>query len=90
MAIINLGEERKVNNKLIGEKETRANYLAYAKMLGCEKEFVQIRDKFDGLLRNCTNEQERKDIGKLGVVEINKLFAFYKQLYVDGNIIEIK
>lgn len=87
---INLNEPRPVNNKIIGEKETRANHLNYAKMLGCEKEFLQLLSKYDNLLRNCTNEKERKDIGQIGAMEVHKLFAFYKQLYVNGRVIEMK
>lgn len=87
---INLEAPRHFNNKIEDEKTTRTNYLAYAKMLGCEKEYLQLINKYDGLLRNCSNQEERKDIGRLGALEVNRLFSFYKHLYVDGNVFNIK
>lgn len=41
---------------------------------GYEAELLQIYSKFDDLLKKCRNEKERKAIGVMGVLEINKLF----------------
>lgn len=40
---------------------------------GYETELLHIYAKYDDLLKNCRNEKERKAIGVMGVMEINKL-----------------
>ena len=55
------------------EKTYRANLMKEARLIGCEKELVLLFAKFDGLLRNCTNQEERKNIGMLGILEISRL-----------------
>lgn len=59
--------------KIIDEQTYRKSLLGEAKILGCEKELLQIFDKFDRLLKNCSNDEERKHIGSLGVLEVHKL-----------------
>lgn len=61
-------------------------------MLGCEKELLQIFDKYDRLLRNCRNDEERKHIGSLGVIEVHKLLdngdvGVGGSLTIDGEVV---
>lgn len=76
-----------VNNDVTHEKESRRRILRDARMLGCEKEASMIFDKYDKLLRNCTNDKERQDIGKMGVYEIFCLFGRGGELYVNGQLV---
>ena len=79
-----------VNNlksKVVGEKETRNNMLKHARLLGCEKEMQIIFAKYDNLLRNCTSEKERADIGKLGAVEVYRLLGGGGELYINGQLV---
>ena len=73
--------------EVMPEKQTRDKILAYAKRLGCFVEVKQLMDKYDGLLRRCTNESERKHIATIGVTEIHKLIGFRGGLSVGGELI---
>jgi hypothetical protein len=59
--------------KIVDEATYRKNLLNEAKIQGCERELLHIFNKYDMLLRNCTNDLERKHIGMLGVLELSKL-----------------
>lgn len=76
-----------IKNKVMSEQETRKKILTHARILGFEKEMLQLFDKYDKILRNCTNEQERKDIGKLAAVEVYTLLGRGGELYVDGQLV---
>ncbi len=74
--------------KLMNEKETRNKLFSAAKAIGCERELIEILNKYDALVKHCSNERERKDIAALGAVEIHKLFgAGTGTLEIDGKII---
>ena len=44
-------------------------------------------EKYDKLLRNCTNAHEREDIAKLGIYEAYRLLGGGGELYVDGSLV---
>lgn len=69
------------------ERETRKRLLTHARLLGFEKDMLLLFAKYDRLLRNCTNEQERLDISKLGAVEVYRLLGGGGELYIDGRLI---
>lgn len=69
------------------ERETRKRLLTHARLLGFEKDMLLLFAKYDRLLRNCTNEQERSDISKLGAVEVYRLLGGGGELYIDGRLI---
>jgi len=77
----------KKNKKILSEQETRKRIMSHAKRFGCERDMFLLFEKYDKLLRNCTNEQERKDIAKLGCVEMFTLLGRDGQLYVDGQLV---
>jgi len=84
---IDATDPKNLSKKILSEKETRIRLMIHAKRLGCTKELQQIFDKYDRLLRNCTDEKERKDMGKLGAVEIYKILGGGGELYVDGSLV---
>ena len=84
---IDLSDPNQINNKIRTEQETRKNLLNHARMIGCEKEMQFIFNKYDNLLRNCTNEKERSDISKLGILEMYRLLGGGGELYVDGQLV---
>lgn len=61
--------------KILSEQETRKNMLEIARMLGCEGDVIEIFNKYDVLLRNCTNAQERQAISTMGNIEIHRLLS---------------
>src|SRR5690349_20982730 len=72
---------------VVGEREYRKKLLNMAKGLGCEVDMLKIFAKYDGLLRNCTNDKEREGIAKLGVWEVYDLLGRGGRLYVDGQLV---
>lgn len=91
---INLGngkidatDPNNLNGKVLSERETRKKLLTHARRNGFEREYLILLNKYDTLLRNCSNEQEREDIGKLGALEIYKLFGKGGEFYVNNQLI---
>lgn len=84
---IDMTNVNNLNGKVLGEQESRNKWLSHARAYGCEKEMLLLFAKYDKLLRNCSNEKERKDIGKLGAIEAYNLFDSYGKLYVDGQLV---
>ena len=77
------------NGKVADERRTRRAILTTAREFGCEKEMLLLFLKIDKMMRLCTNESERKDIAKLGCVEIHKLLSPLGSgsLIVDGEVL---
>ena len=73
--------------KVLDEKETRKKLFEYAKRRGFEQDLIRLLNKYDNLMKNCTNEKERKDIGKLGSYEVFCLFNKGGDFYVDGQLV---
>ena len=84
---IKLDDPQNLSNKVLPEKETRRRLLIQAKRLGFEKDMLLLMEKYDRLLRNCTNEKERADIAKLGAYEAYKLLGGGGELYIDGQLV---
>ncbi len=83
---IDLTDPNNVNNKVLSEQATRKKLLNHARSIGCEKDMLLLFAKADNTLRNCTNEQERKDIGKLFSIEVYRLLGGGGELYIDGQL----
>ena len=75
------------SDRALPEQETRRRILSWARQLGYEKDMLLLFAKFDKLLKNCTNEGERKDIAELGWAETLKLMGSYGTFFVDGKVI---
>jgi len=76
-----------LSDKVLEERETRKRLLTHARLVGCERDMLLLFAKYDKLLRNCTNDQERRDIGKLGAVEVYRLLGGGGELYVDNQLV---
>lgn len=70
---------------LIDEKEMRRRIMAEANFKGCAVEMQMIFNKFDNLLKGCTNKQEAEAIGTMGVLEISELLDS-KNVGVGGSL----
>lgn len=82
-----IDENTKVNDKILDEKEYRNRLCGVARQLGCLKDFLILLNKFETMMRNCTNDQERKGISELGVVEIYKLLGSHGPLSINGKMV---
>ena len=76
-----------LSDKVLNERETRARLLTHARMVGCEKDMLLLFAKYDKLLRNCTNDKERRDISQLGAVEVYQLLGGGGELFVNGQLV---
>jgi len=76
-----------LSNKVLSERETRKRMLKHARDIGCESDMVLLMDKYDRLLRNCTNKKERDDIAQVAIFAIYNLLGRGGELYVDGKLV---
>jgi hypothetical protein len=76
-----------LSDRVASEKETRNKLLSWARQLGYEKDMLILFAKFDKMLKNCTNEEERKDMAKLGWSETLKLMGTYGTFFMDGKMV---
>jgi len=84
---IDATDPNNLSNKVLSEQETRFRLLKHARLVGCEGDMRLLFEKYDKLLRNCTNQQERDDISKLGAYEMYRLLGGGGELYVNGNLV---
>lgn len=85
--IIDATDPNNLSAQILNERESRKRLLKHARLVGCEKDMMLLFVKYDNLLKNCPNEKERKDIGKLGAVEMHRLLGGGGTLYVDGQLV---
>ncbi len=76
--------KNKKNTEVADEETTRRGVLNEARKINCENEVKQFFDKYDKLLRNCTNKTEYDHISSVAIEELNKLFAWHRELYENG------
>jgi hypothetical protein len=55
------------------EQSYRRRLIILAREMGCEVDLLQIFDRYDRLLRTCTNKQEADAIRAMGVMEVSNL-----------------
>ncbi len=84
---INASDPNNLNQKPLAERETRKRLINHAKMLGCEYEMVELLKKSDILLSKCTNDKEREDIKKLGIISIYRLLGGGGELYINNVLV---
>ena len=84
---IDLTDPKNLSQKVMDEKKTRKRLLKHARLVGCEMDMKLLFEKYDKLLRNCTNDQERKDISKLGCWEMYSLLGRGGELYVNNQLV---
>ncbi len=84
---IDATDPNNLSQKVVGEAETRKRMLTHARMVGCERDMLLLFAKADKAMRNCTNEKEKKDMGKLFAVEVYRLLGGGGELYCDGQLV---
>lgn len=72
--------------KILPEYQYRKNILAVARDLGIEYEIIRIFDKYDRLMRLCPRDDERRDISKLGILEIHACLSKGGNLYINNDL----
>lgn len=75
------------SNRVVPEAETRKRFLNWAREIGCEREMLMLFARADKALKNCRNEQERKDMSKLFCLEVYNLLGGNGELVVDGQLV---
>ena len=71
--------------KVLPEHEVRKRILQTAENLGCKTDVLQIFNKYDKLLRDCKNEEERKQISVMGSAELYRFLHCTSGLQINGN-----
>ena len=84
---IDLTNPENLSNKVLPEDETKKRILQFARERGCEYDVKRIYEKYEKLLKNCTNAKEREAISSMGCVEIYRYLGSGGQLYVNGQLI---
>jgi len=70
--------------KIVPEHEQRSRLINLARAQGCSHELQMIFDKYDNLLKNCTNKKEKAHIAYLGVTECHRLLNCSDSVIVNG------
>jgi hypothetical protein len=73
-----------MKKKVASEAEFRRAIIQKAFYMGCDDQVKQLFNKYDNLLKGCTNNVERKQISYLGIVELYKLLDCYGGLTIGG------
>ena len=64
-----------LSNKVTNEKETRKKMLTVSRWAGRERDMLMLFAKFDKLQKETTDPEKKKDIAKIGAVEVYKLLG---------------
>jgi hypothetical protein len=84
---IDASDPTNLSAKILPERESRRRVLNLAREMGCEKDMLLLFAKYDRMMKACTDDKERSDIGKLANVEVYKLLGGGGELVVDGQIV---
>lgn len=84
---IDATDPNNLSDKVLDEHKTRKRLLNHARLVGCEKDMLLLFAKADKQMRNCTNDKERKDIGKFFATQVYKLLGGGGQLFIDGQLV---
>jgi hypothetical protein len=87
--IMDSNVEADLSNRVTEERETRRKFLTVSRWAGREKDMMLLFAKFDKLQRETSDPEKKRDIAKIGAIEVYKLlgdcFASLKQ----SNALEI-
>src|SRR5260370_26947303 len=84
---IDAADPNNLSDKVLPERESRRRILTHARLVGCEREMLILFAKADKMMRNCTNDAERGDMGKLYSIEVYKLLGAGGELFVNGELV---
>jgi len=76
-----------ISDKVLDERESRRRLLTHARMLGCERDMMMLFIKYDKLMRNCSDDKERQDMAKVGVIEMYRLLGGSGELVINGELV---
>lgn len=76
-----------LSDKVLSERETRSRLLNHARLVGCEQDMLLLFVKADKMMRTCTNEKEKQDMGKLFAVQVYSLLGGGGQLYINNELV---
>jgi hypothetical protein len=83
-----------LSDRVLSERETRKKLLTHARLAevdrglkGIEREMLMCFAKYDRLMKNCKNAQEKADIAALGAVEIYTILGRGGELFVNGQLV---
>jgi hypothetical protein len=78
-----------MSSRVTSERETRAKFLTVAKWAGREKDMLLLFAKFDKLMRSTDDDAKKKDISKVGAIEVYKLLGDCFASLKNSNTIQI-
>jgi hypothetical protein len=64
-----------VSNKVTDEKETRRKFLTVAHWAGRERDMLVLFGKYDKLQRETEDADKKRDLAKIGAIEVYKLLG---------------
>lgn len=64
-----------ISQKVTDEINTRKKFLTVSKWAGRDKDMLLLFVKFDKLMRNANTEEKKKDVSKIGAIEVYKLLG---------------
>ena len=67
--------ESDLSSKVTDEKETRRKFLTVSRWAGREKDMMTLFAKFDKLQRETSDPEKKRDIAKIGAIEVYKLLG---------------
>ena len=84
---IDLTDPNNLNDTPMSEKETRRKLMLRATYEGYGKDLQLLFDKYDHLIKQCTNDKERADLKKLAIYDIWVCIGRGGKLYADNKLI---
>lgn len=87
--IIDSTDPNDLSSKVTSEKETRQKFLTVAKWAGRDKDMLLLFAKFDKMRRECNDEDKKKDISKIGAIEVYKLLGECFSSLKNSNALQI-
>lgn len=73
--IIDSTNEADLSNKVTDEKETRRKFLTVSRWAGRERDMLMLFAKFDKLQRETSDPEKKRDIAKVGAIEVYRLLG---------------
>jgi hypothetical protein len=64
-----------VSEKVTSERETRRKFLTVANWAGRQRDMLVLFAKYDKLQRETSDPEKKKDIAKVGAIEVYKLLG---------------
>lgn len=73
--LIDASNPENLSSKPSSEAETRKKFMTVAQWAGRSQDMTNLFYKFDKLMREANDDAKRKDISKIGAIEVYKLLG---------------